>query len=86
MGKAKYRSVYQAISMKWGLKKGSKCRRLKVMGCKILHESIGKSALASNITDFDAVSPTSPFHNLVNCLKRKVKMSHLAKRVIRWFK
>ena len=35
MGKAKYRSVYQAISMRRGLKKGSKCYRLKVKGCKI---------------------------------------------------
>ena len=35
MGKAKYRSVYQAISMRRGLKKGSKRCRLKVMGCKI---------------------------------------------------
>jgi len=35
MGKAKYRSVYQAISMRRGLKKGSKRCRLKVIGCKI---------------------------------------------------
>ena len=35
MGKAKYRSVYQSVSMKKGVKKGSKRYRLKVMGCKI---------------------------------------------------
>jgi len=35
MGKAKYRSVYQSVSMKKGVKKGSKQQRLKVMGCKI---------------------------------------------------
>ena len=35
MGKAKYRSVYQSISMTKGVKKGSKRRRLNVMGCKI---------------------------------------------------
>ena len=35
MGKAKYRSVYQSVSMKRGVKKGSKRQILEVMGCKI---------------------------------------------------
>ena len=35
MGKAKYSSVYQSVSMKKGVKKGSKRQTLEVMGCKI---------------------------------------------------
>ena len=33
----------------------------------------------------DAVPYTSPFYKLVDCLKKKVKMGRLAKKVIRWF-
>ena len=50
----------------------------------ILYESIEKSALASNVTDFDHVPHTSPFYKLVNYLKKKVKLGRLAKKVIRW--
>jgi len=62
--------------------KNNSCQQLFKL---ILYESIGKSALASNITDFDAVPYTSPFYKLVDCLKKKVKMGRLAKKVIRWF-
>ena len=62
--------------------KNNSCQQLFKL---ILYESIGKSALASNITDFDAVPYTSPFYKLVDCLKKKVKMGRLAKNVIRWF-
>lgn len=62
--------------------KNNSCQQLFTL---ILYESIGKSALASSISDFDAVPCTSPFYKLVNCLQKKVKMGRLAKKVIRWF-